>query len=168
MSQGSMAPVRDRDRHYRTLRNTFGCFPSGVVALAGLVRGEPVGMAASSFASVSLEPPLASVCIASESSTWPRLREAASIGVTVLSRGQSEICRRLAGPSHGRFTGVEWTSTGRGAIRLGAGVAWFDCSIEDEVVAGDHTIVILGIRAYDGEPAQSPLVFHGGSYRELL
>ncbi|WP_343901428.1 flavin reductase, partial [Nocardioides aquaticus] len=40
------------------LREAFGIFPSGVVAVAASVDGRYVGLAASSFTSVSLEPPL--------------------------------------------------------------------------------------------------------------
>ena len=29
----------------RTLRNAFGCFPSGVTAICAMIEGEPVGMA---------------------------------------------------------------------------------------------------------------------------
>ena len=52
------------------LRRVFGAFPTGVTAIAALVDGSPVGLAASSFTSVSLDPPLVSVCLAHASSTW--------------------------------------------------------------------------------------------------
>ena len=58
------------------LRQAFGIFPSGVVAVAAQVDGEHVGLAASSFTSVSLEPPLVSFSIANASRTWPDLRRA--------------------------------------------------------------------------------------------
>ena len=45
------------------LRQAFGCFPSGVTAFCGLLDGVAEGMAASSFTSVSLDPPLVSVCV---------------------------------------------------------------------------------------------------------
>ena len=44
----------------RRLRKAFGIFPSGVVAVAALVDNTLVGLAASSFTSVSLDPPLVS------------------------------------------------------------------------------------------------------------
>src|ERR1700761_3481916 len=54
------------------LRKAFGIFPSGVVAVAAQVDGVLVGLAASSFTSVSLDPPLVSFSIANASKTWPR------------------------------------------------------------------------------------------------
>jgi flavin reductase (DIM6/NTAB) family NADH-FMN oxidoreductase RutF len=74
-----IATVRDPQQ----LRRVFGSFPSGVAAVAALVAGEPVGIAASSFTSVSLDPPLVSVCIAHTSTTWPVLRTASRLGVSI-------------------------------------------------------------------------------------
>lgn len=65
------------------LRQAFGCFPGGVTAVASLVDGEPVGMAVSSFTSVSMAPPLVSVCMQDSSSTWPKLRDRPRLGLSV-------------------------------------------------------------------------------------
>lgn len=56
------------------LRRAFGCFPTGVAAVCAVAETGPVGMAVSSFTSVSLEPPLLSVCMQNSSTTWPTLR----------------------------------------------------------------------------------------------
>ena len=58
----------------RELRNAFGAFPTGVVAVAALGRDGPIGIAASSFTPVSLDPPIVSVNFAHTSSTLPGLR----------------------------------------------------------------------------------------------
>src|SRR5918997_4998820 len=70
------------------LRRAYGCFPSGVTAICTLVDGAPDGMAASSFTSVSLDPPLVSVCVQNTSTTWPRLRHLPRLGVSVLAESQ--------------------------------------------------------------------------------
>ena len=46
-----------------TLREAFGHFPSGVIAIAAEVGGTRVGLAASTFVPVSLDPPLVSFCV---------------------------------------------------------------------------------------------------------
>ena len=79
------------------LRRVFGAFPTGVTALAALVDGEPVGMAASSFVAVSLDPPLVSFCPAISSKTWPRLRRAARLGISVLGGAQEEGQQAVGG-----------------------------------------------------------------------
>ena len=80
----------------RTLRDAFGAFPSGVVAVAASVRGQLTGIAASSFTSVSIDPPLVSFSISTTSSTWPLLREADRMGTTV---ADARPTRRVRAPA---------------------------------------------------------------------
>lgn len=149
------------------LRRVFGAFPTGVTALAALVDGTPVGLAASSFTSVSLDPPLVSVCVARTSTTWPLLRDRERIGVSVLGAHQEAACRRLAARDGDRFAGLDLRATPEGAVLIEGASAWFDCAIERHVPAGDHEIVLLRIHALDTDHAVAPLVFHAGGFRRL-
>ena len=142
------------------LRQSFGIHPSGVVAVAAQVDGGPVGLAASSFTSVSLDPPLVSFSIANASKTWPALRRAAHLGVTVLAEHHGEVARRLAGPVASRFDDVEVVVCEGGGITLPDGLARFDTTIYREVEAGDHTIVLLRLLAVEQADHSPPLVFH--------
>ncbi|MFC8193314.1 flavin reductase family protein [Cellulomonas sp. NPDC057328] len=151
----------------RALRRVFACFPSGVTAICGVVDGVPVGMAASSFTSVSIDPPLVSVCVDNGSTTWPVLRGAGAIGVSVLGEGQDAVCRQLASRGGDRFAGLETHRTAEGAVLLGGSAAWLHCTVEDELPAGDHHIVLLRVQAYMAEPGLGPLVFHGSTFRVL-
>ncbi|MBY8876296.1 flavin reductase family protein [Actinacidiphila acidipaludis] len=149
------------------LRRVFGAFPTGVTAVAALADGVPVGLAASSFTSVSLHPPLVSVSIAHTSTTWPLLAGRARLGVTVLGADQERACAQLASQDGDRFAGLDWHATDGGAVLLRGACAWFDTSVEQQVTAGDHDIVILRIHALGAEHAVPPLVFHTGRYRRL-
>lgn len=149
------------------LRRVLGAYPTGVTALAALVDGEPVGLAANSFTSVSLEPALVSVCVAVASETWPRLRQAARIGVSVLSHRQESASRRLAARGVDRFAGLSWHATADGAVLLNNASAWLDCSVQREIRAGDHDIVLLAVHGIGAAPRTPPLVFHGSTYRRL-
>lgn len=81
-----MAPLTtNQDLDPVALRRAFGSFPTGVVALAAEVADRPLGLAAGSFTSVSLDPPLVSISLAAGSRTWPTLRAASRLGVTVLA-----------------------------------------------------------------------------------
>ncbi|MEV6924827.1 flavin reductase family protein [Dactylosporangium sp. NPDC051485] len=151
----------------RRLRTVFGAFPSGVTALAAELDGVPVGIAASSFTSVSLDPPLASVCVAASSTTWPVLSRAPYLGVTILSEAHEYACRQLAAKDGDRFAGLAWRATDEGAVLLENGSAWFVCAIEQCLVAGDHRILVLGIHDYAGDESIAPLVFHRGTFRGL-
>lgn len=149
------------------LRTAFGIFPSGVVAVAAEVRGRLVGLAASSFTSVSLDPPLVSFSVANTSKTWPDLRRAAHLGVTILADHHGELCRQLAGPVDDRFTGIAVSATDEGAVTLDEGLARFDCTIHREVEAGDHTIVLLRLHAVEHPESGSPLIFHRSGFGRL-
>ena len=153
----------NQDLDPEALRTAFGIFPSGVVAVAAQVDGRVVGLAASSFTSVSLDPPLVSVNLARTSQTWPDLRRAQHLGVTVLAGHHGSVCRQLAGPADTRFDGVAHTVDEDGAVFLPDGLAQFDCTVEREVEAGDHVLVLLrlhAVRHADHQAAGDPLVFH--------
>lgn len=146
------------------LRAAFGTFPTGVVAVAAQVDDQLVGLAVSSFTSVSLDPPLVSFSIANSSRTWPPLRRAAHLGVTVLADHHHTVARQLAGPMDTRFTGLDVTISDNGAVILADGIAWFDTSIDQHVVAGDHTIVLLRLHAAEHVNRALPLVFHRSGF----
>lgn len=160
------ALTTNQDLDPAALREAFGVFPSGVVAVAALVDGRPVGLAASSFTSVSLEPPLVSFSVARTSKTWPDLRRAARLGVTVLAESHGDLCRQLAGPVGQRFDGIAVSASRDGALTLDDGVARFDCAIYREVEAGDHLLVLLQLYAVDHSDGQ-PLVFHRSGFGRL-
>ncbi|WP_347359762.1 flavin reductase family protein, partial [Streptomyces sp. 150FB] len=149
------------------LRRVFGAFPSGVTAVAALVDGVPAGLAASSFTSVSLDPPLVSVCVAHNSTTWPLLRDRARLGVSVLGAHQERACRQLAARGTDRFAGLGWRATPDGAVLIDDASAWFDCTVENHIRAGDHDIVLLRVHELDADHAVAPLVFHTGRFRRL-
>jgi flavin reductase (DIM6/NTAB) family NADH-FMN oxidoreductase RutF len=156
----------NQDLDPRRLREAFGVFPSGVVAVAANVDGRPVGLAASSFTSVSVDPPLVSVSVARTSKTWPDLRRSSHLGVTILAEHHSEVCRQLAGPVENRFDGLGVSASDHGALTLNEGLARFDCTIYREVEAGDHVIVLLQLHAVDHSVGQ-PLVLHRSGFGRL-
>jgi flavin reductase (DIM6/NTAB) family NADH-FMN oxidoreductase RutF len=149
------------------LRSVFSAFPSGVAVLAAELEHEPAGLTASSFTSVSLEPPLVLVCVATSSRTWPRLRHAARIGVSVLSEHHAEVSTQLSATNRDRFTGLPWRRSDEGAMFLDGAAAWLDCSVEREIDAGDHHIAVLRVHDLRAEPDIAPLVFHASRYRRL-
>lgn len=151
----------------RALRNAFACYPSGVTALCAIVEGSPDGMAASTFTTVSLDPPLVSVCIQNNSATWLRLKAAERIGVSVLGEGHDSTCYSLSSKTGDRFSGVAWWASDKGAILIEGATAHLDCSVHSTINAGDHVIVLLTIHALGTSPDIEPLVFHGSRIRKL-
>ena len=149
------------------LRRAFGCFPSGVTAVCALSGGVPVGMAASSFAAVSMAPPLVSVCVQLSSTTWPTLRSLARLGISVLAENQHVACQALAMKQGDRFAGLSWQTNEDGALFVEGATAWLDCSLYSELPAGDHRIALFEIHNFWANPLQAPLVFHASRFHQL-
>ena len=149
------------------LRRAFGVFPTGVVSVAARVDGRLLGLAVSSFTSVSLDPPLVCVSIGNSSRTWLDLRRAARLGITVLADHQGDLARQLSGPAQHRFDEVDIASSAYGAVIITDGLAHFETSLYREVEAGDHTIALLRIHAIADADTASPLVFHRSTFHRL-
>ena len=149
------------------LRQAFGAYPTGVVALGALLGGEPVGLAVSSFVSISLEPPMVAVSVARSSTTWPRLAEAPVLGLSVLSHGQGALCRRLASRAGDRFEGAGWQTTPDGAVLIHDAALWLTARVRAAYDGGDHEIVLMELVTAELFPGVEPLVFHTSQFREL-
>jgi flavin reductase (DIM6/NTAB) family NADH-FMN oxidoreductase RutF len=107
-----------------------------------------------------------SISVANVSRTWPDLRRAVHLGVTVLADHHGAAARQLAGPVETRFEGLEVASSDDGAVTLADGLAQFDTTIYREVEAGDHTIVLLRLHAAEhadhAQPSCSIAAASGG------
>ncbi|GAA1001467.1 flavin reductase family protein [Subtercola frigoramans] len=153
----------DRDQ----LRRAFGSFPSGIAAICAYIDGKPAGMAASSFTWVSLDPPLVSVCIQNESTTWPTLRQRPRLGLSVLSQWHDQASRQLSIKDGDRFAGVEWDAGPDNSVLIRGATAWMEVSMFQEVPAGDHVIAILQVHRFDWVPNTPPLVYYGNKFRKI-
>lgn len=149
------------------LREAFSHFPTGVVAIAAEIDGDRVGIAASTFVPVSLDPPLVSFCVQNSSETWPRLHGSPVLGISVLSEEHDEAVRTLAAKTGDRFAGVETVSSAAGAVFIAGTCVWLESAVEQLVPAGDHTIVILRLLEVHVHPDTSPIVFHRRGFRRL-
>jgi flavin reductase (DIM6/NTAB) family NADH-FMN oxidoreductase RutF len=150
-----------------TLREAFGHFPSGVIAIAAEVDGTRVGLAASTFVPVSLDPPLVSFAVQNTSETWPKLKGLPYLGISVLGEAHDEAARTLAAKTGDRFAGLETVSRKSGAVFVQGTSVWLESAIEQLVPAGDHTIVILRVSDITVHPDVPPIVFHRSTFRRL-
>lgn len=145
-------------------RQVLGHFATGVTVVTGVADGHAIGLAVNSFTSVSLEPALVAFCVATASSTWPRLRTGNAFCVNILAEDQEVLSRAFAAHGSDRFDGVGWRPAPSGAPILAGVLAWVDCTIQAEHEAGDHLIVVGRVRELDLEHEGRPLVFYRGGY----
>jgi flavin reductase (DIM6/NTAB) family NADH-FMN oxidoreductase RutF len=136
-------------------------------------RGEDVGMTATAFMSVSLDPPLVLVSLRNGSRMDDLLSEQPLWGVSVLTEGQRQIAGRFA--MKGRLSDrllFDDLPHERGEV-CGAplvkdALATLECRTEQRVEAGDHTLVIGHVLKVGlSDMVAGPLTYFRGRYRHL-
>ena len=148
-------------------RHVLGHLPTGVTVITAHGPDGPVGMAANSVTSASLDPPLVLFCPARSSSTWPVIRDSGRFCINVMAHHHEQATRQFARRNAERFDGVAFRDrlTGPG---LDDAVAWIECSVRDEYDAGDHTIALGDVLAIESADEELPLVFFRGRYGSFL
>ncbi|MBV8236207.1 MAG: flavin reductase family protein [Acidimicrobiia bacterium] len=111
-------------------RSVLGHYATGVTIITAAHDGTPYGLAANSFTSVSLEPPLVSFCAAHTSTTWPHIRAAGHFCVNLLAENQEELCRLFAVSGGDKFAGIGWKRAATGAPVIEDVLGFLDCTIE--------------------------------------
>ena len=130
----------------------------------------PAGFTATSFTSVSLEPPLVSFCLANTASAWPAVHRAETIAVHVLTQEQEHVARTFATRGIDRFAAYGAWHPGPDGVPLLDGVlARMVCRVSRKVEAGDHTIVLATPETgeHHADSDVTPLVYHDGRYAAL-
>jgi 3-hydroxy-9,10-secoandrosta-1,3,5(10)-triene-9,17-dione monooxygenase reductase component len=142
----------------------MGSFLTGVTVVTGF-DDAPVGLAASSFTSLSMDPALVLFCPGKSSSTWPRIQRTGRFCVNVLSEDQEHVSRQFSSKVPDKFADIDWTTGVTGSPRLAGALAWIDCTIEAEHDGGDHLIVVGRVQEL-GFNEGRPLGYFRGGYGE--
>ncbi len=129
------------------------------------------GATVTSFAVISLTPPLVMISLDREGRTATLVPETGSFAVSVLERSHEVLAERFAGrapladPS---LTGIpHQVLPSQNAILVGA-LAWFDCRVHSTHDGGDHVIVVGRVENVAvGEDTDDPLLYYEGRYRSL-
>jgi flavin reductase (DIM6/NTAB) family NADH-FMN oxidoreductase RutF len=144
------------------IRRAFGHFATGVsVVTARAESGVRVAMTVSSFAGVSLDPPLLLWCAQRDIGPYAAFAAADHFAVHVLHAGQRETAMHFARDIADKFSGLETVRGIADLPLLSDYAACFQCGMEHRIDGGDHLILMGRVLAVDCRDAQ-PLVFHGG------
>jgi flavin reductase (DIM6/NTAB) family NADH-FMN oxidoreductase RutF len=148
-------------------RKALGSFPAGVtVVTLTNSAGEPRGITVTSFASVSLAPPLVLVCIDNGASMHGDFAVDGHFAVNMLRADQQNVSNQFASPVPDRFAGVEHTAAPGGSPLLAGAMTAIECRCTAALEGGDHTI-FLGEVVYTQVSDAPPLVYCRGQYREI-
>lgn len=142
-------------------------YAAGVTVVTTRHEGAPIGITATAFGSVSVEPPLVSVCLGKGLFTNKAVRREGAFGVTVLGADQKEVGLRFAGMLPGvsdRFAGVACYTAVTGCPLLVGGLTAVDCRLWAVYDGGDHDIFVgevVAVSLLAGEGGDVPLLYYG-------
>jgi flavin reductase (DIM6/NTAB) family NADH-FMN oxidoreductase RutF len=146
-------------------RQALSQFATGVTVITTrLADGSFRGLTASSFNSVSLEPPLVLWSLGNSANSLPIFSGNSHYVVNVLAAGQQELAQRFARRNTGNpFEGVEYELSRTGHPILKGVAAWFECHNRSRYPEGDHVIFVGEVEECSLAP-QPALVFHDGKF----
>ena len=149
-------------------REVMASFPSGVVVLTAFGDdGRPRGLTVSAFCAVSLEPPLALVCIDKTSNTLPAVQHTGGFTANILAAGRDQLARRMATKLTDKFDGLAWQrpeSPIGGPILSSDAAAYAVCALRDTLEAGDHWVLIGLVTEGKHIGGSAPLIFNRRTY----
>ncbi len=150
-----------------TFRSVLGRFAAGVtVVTARDASQKDHGMTVSAFCSLSLDPPLALVCIERSADMHDVLATASQFAVNMLASDQEAISRRFADEIDDRFDGIGYGRGITGAALLDGILAYLECDIVARYPGGDHTIIVGEVIA-GAAHSERPLLYYRGGYAQL-
>lgn len=139
--------------------------------------GRPLGMTATAFSSVSVDPLLVLVCINRATRTYDQVSAGERFGVNILGTDAREISDYCGRPGGDKVLEAGWLA-GAGlrdggawnSPALSGALAFLDCRVDQQVQAGTHAVIIgavEGIGLADPGPHSQPLLHFRGRYRQL-
>jgi len=148
----------------RHFRNALSQFATGVTVITTrLDSGSFFGLTASSFNSVSLDPPLVLWSLSTQATSLPLFTGNSHYVINVLSADQADLADRFSRRIANRFDGVEFELSHTGLPIIKGAAAWFECHNRSRYPEGDHVIFVGEVERCGVSP-QAPLVFHGGRF----
>ena len=155
----------------RDFKAALSSWATGVTVVAAEVDDLLYGITVTSFAAVSLEPPLVLVCLKTDGKLPVMVEQTGGFTVSLLARDQEEQANDFARSGrepelrlHDELPGV-WSKAGRPIVQGAA--AWLCCDLHDALVSGDHTIFVGEVVEAVSDPTRTPLIYCRRGYRGL-
>lgn len=149
----------------KDFRRALSQFPTGVTVITTLdAEGNPVGVTASSFNSVSMDPTLVLWSIDKGAHSLTAFEKSEHFAVNVLGRDQVATSNNFASRGEDKFANAAYSAGLGGAPVLNDYAAQFECKTWAVYEGGDHLILVGEVLDYRYNDGVEPLVFARGSY----
>ncbi|ULR55560.1 flavin reductase family protein [Streptomyces deccanensis] len=156
------------------LRSVMRNFATGVCVVstfsdAGSTRRHNA-LTINSLTSLSLDPPLVSLSIRSDSTFLDDLMESRVWSFSILDGGGEDLARIFARPAEDRVKALRSLPTEpgpqTGALLLDS-AAWMECRYRDHLTVGDHLLIVGEVVGAGVRDKGSSLVFLGGEFHRM-
>ncbi len=142
-------------------------YPSGVTIVTTTdAEGVPYGFTASSFCSVSLDPPLVSVCLARSARCYPVFATCDEFAVNFLQPHHADLAMTFARKRDDKFAHASFRQTDSRTVILEDALGVLECRVYNRFEAGDHTLLIGRVQAA-GMSAGEPLVLYNRAFHRI-
>ncbi|MFQ4147270.1 flavin reductase family protein [Arthrobacter sp. LAPM80] len=147
----------------------FGGHPAGVAIITAQSPTGPVGITASSVASVSAEPPLLAFSLSASRGSAAAIAVADTVVVHLLTAADLELARTFADSTSDRFTvSMAWTRMETGEPLLLHGGHALRCRILSRTPAGGSLLLAAEVEEIVvPAAAEDPMVYHRRAFHAL-
>ncbi|MBD8602738.1 flavin reductase family protein [Pseudomonas sp. CFBP 8771] len=150
-------------------KEVMASFPSGVTVVTTLdPEGGIVGITASAFSALSIDPALVLFCPNYESDTYPVLRDSKRFAIHLLSADQQAEAYAFASKGKDKAQAIAWHLSELGNPLLEKATAIIECELWREYDGGDHAIIVGAVKnlILPSEPL-TPMLYHRGKLGAL-
>lgn len=148
-------------------RESMGRLAAGVSIVTTEVNGRPWGLTISACASISMDPPLLMISLANNTASTGSIIESKKFGVSLLSNEQLEVAKQGAQPGKPKFF-EEYVKKTNDGYAIDNALANIQCTVEDTVLAGDHTIFIGKVEQIELGELKDPLVYYHKNFGSFI
>ena len=129
------------------------------------------GLVVTSGISLTAEPPMILACINRSASSWVVLKETGVFGWSALGAAHQPVAERFSGvgglKGHERYDMADWAIGATGARHLADAPLAFDCTVEEMIDRGTHSILIGRVQSILTNPGKGALLYWNGTYHPL-
>jgi flavin reductase (DIM6/NTAB) family NADH-FMN oxidoreductase RutF len=172
-TQTNTTPVASDDlagtpQDLAAFKHAFRRHAAGVAIITALQSdGTPVGFTATSLASLSAVPPLATFNMARTASAWPAIAETERVVIHILGARNRAVAEKMSGEHSQRFVGDHWYPGPHGLPVIKDVTSWMVGRIT--VRANVHSSAVVIVQIEEGGMGEDdvPLLYHERTYLTL-
>lgn len=156
--------------HPDDFKGALGSWASGVTIVTTKNEGLVYGITVSSFSSLSIDPLLIVVCLASSNRLPLMIERSGHFAVSILAQGQDNVASYFATSKREpvpEFEDVGTIEVHTGSPIISGAIAHLDCEVHELLPGGDHVIAVGKVVGAASDPSLEPLLYYKRAYRSL-